>query len=90
MHLCLPKDLSLKLHIMDEQVRPLWCQACSAGCTCGIPAVGFKNAVLVQEALAQREQEAEAEEAQRLAQDLTERLRELRESRERRRQAMHA
>jgi hypothetical protein len=90
MHLCLAKGLSLKLRIMDEQVLSL-VSSILAGRTCGIPAVSFLDAILVQEALArQQEQEAEAEEAQRLAQDLTERLRELRESRERRRQAMHA
>ena len=40
----------------------------------------------LQEALVRQEQEAKAAEAESLAQDLTERLRELRESRERRRQ----
>ena len=42
----------------------------------------------LQEALARQEQEAKAAEAENLAQDLTERLRELRESRERRRQTL--
>ena len=46
------------------------------------------HVAMVQEALARQEQDAEVAEAERLAQDLTERLRELRESRERRRQTL--
>ncbi len=46
------------------------------------------HVAMVQEALARQEQDAEVAEAETLAQDLTERLRELRESRERRRQTL--
>lgn len=47
---------------------------------------GPSRHMALQEALVRQEQEAKAAEAESLAQDLTERLRELRESRERRRQ----
>jgi len=47
-----------------------------------------QHAALLQEALALQEQAAEAAQSERLALDLTERLRELRESRERRQQSL--
>ncbi len=47
-----------------------------------------QHALLLQEALARQEQAAEPAQSERLALDLTERLRELRESRERRQQSL--